>query len=161
MVSVTFQRPLLLAWFNLIPAWISGYTHYKVCNEITYPFPDFNRCTVEVWEWISNFIPHFTLHVITYPCWDLQFIYVSKRDPMCFVENTDLIIKGISLWFSLSCIVCEQNVQQIFFWWCKGVTLVNTKTCCEIFRSIKQLLIKNSLLLLLKHFSVLCINIIY
>ena len=26
--------------------------------------------TVEVWEWINNFIPHFTRHVITYPCWD-------------------------------------------------------------------------------------------
>ena len=33
-------------------------------NEITYPFPNYG-CTVEVWEWISNFIPHFTGHVIT------------------------------------------------------------------------------------------------
>ena len=24
--------------------------------------------TVEIWEWISNFIPHFTGCVITYPC---------------------------------------------------------------------------------------------
>ena len=37
-------------------------------SEITYPFTNFNGCTVEVWEWISNFIPHFTGHVITYPC---------------------------------------------------------------------------------------------
>ena len=35
-------------------------------DEITYPFPDFNSCTVEVWEGISNFTPHFTGHVITY-----------------------------------------------------------------------------------------------
>ena len=28
------------------------------------------NCTVSVKEWISNFIPHFTGHVITYPCWD-------------------------------------------------------------------------------------------
>ena len=28
--------------------------------EITYPFPNFNGRTVEAWEWISNFIPHFT-----------------------------------------------------------------------------------------------------
>ena len=27
-------------------------------DEITYPFPNFNSCTVEVWEWISNFITH-------------------------------------------------------------------------------------------------------
>ena len=28
--------------------------------EITYPFPNFNGTTVEVWEWISNLIPYFT-----------------------------------------------------------------------------------------------------
>ena len=41
----------------------------EVWDEITYPFPSFNGETVEAWEWISNFIPHFTEHVITYP-WD-------------------------------------------------------------------------------------------
>ena len=55
---------------TLIPTWISNYTHYNVWDEITYPFLNFNGATVEVWEWISNFIPHFTGHVITYPCWD-------------------------------------------------------------------------------------------
>ena len=29
-------------------------------------------CTVEVWEWISNFIQDFIMDVITYPCWDLS-----------------------------------------------------------------------------------------
>ena len=29
-------------------------------DEITYSFPNFNGATVEVWEWISDFIPHFT-----------------------------------------------------------------------------------------------------
>ena len=32
--------------------------------------PNFNGCTVVAWESISNFISHFTGHVITYPCWD-------------------------------------------------------------------------------------------
>ena len=36
-------------------------------DEIPYPFPNFNGVTVEVWEWISNFMPYFTGHVITYP----------------------------------------------------------------------------------------------
>ena len=31
----------------------------KVWNEITNPFPNYNGATVEVWEWIGNFIPHF------------------------------------------------------------------------------------------------------
>ena len=26
--------------------------------------------TVEIWEWINNFIPHFIMYVKTYPCWD-------------------------------------------------------------------------------------------
>ena len=59
------------SWPN-IPAWISNYIHYQVWDEITYPFPNFNSTTVEVWEWKRNFIPHFTGHVMTYPCWDLS-----------------------------------------------------------------------------------------
>ena len=55
---------------TLIPAWMSNYNHYKVQDEITYPFPNFNGATVEVWEWISYFTPHVARYVITYPCWD-------------------------------------------------------------------------------------------
>ena len=59
-------------WHGLIsiPAWISNYIHYIVCDEISYSFPYFNGTTFEVWEWISNIIPQFTGHVITYPCRD-------------------------------------------------------------------------------------------
>ena len=32
----------------IIPAWISNYIHYNVWDEITYPFLNFNGCTVEV-----------------------------------------------------------------------------------------------------------------
>ena len=63
--------PLLLKWFNLNPS-ISNFIHHKVWDEITNPFPNFNSATVEVWEWISNLISHFTGHVITYPCWDIS-----------------------------------------------------------------------------------------
>ena len=59
--------PLLLTWINFD---ICNYIHYKVWNEINYPFLNFNGDTIEVWEWINNFIPHFARHVITYPCWD-------------------------------------------------------------------------------------------
>ena len=58
---------LLLAWFNLIPSWISNYTHYKVWDEIIYPFLGFNGCTIEVYDGINNSIPDFFGHVITYP----------------------------------------------------------------------------------------------
>ena len=53
---------------SFIPAWICNHIHYKMSSEITYPFPNFNGCTIEVWEWTSDFIPHFPGHVITYPC---------------------------------------------------------------------------------------------
>ena len=52
----------------------------KVWDEITYPFPNFKSCTVEVWEWISNCVS------LYYACnyfsilW-LMLIYISERDP--------------------------------------------------------------------------------
>ena len=39
------QGPLFLI---LIPAWISNHIHYKMWDEITYPFLNFNSATVEV-----------------------------------------------------------------------------------------------------------------
>ena len=54
----------------LIPAWISNHMPRKVWAEIIYPFLNFNGHTVEVWEWVSNFSPHFIIDVITHPCWE-------------------------------------------------------------------------------------------
>ena len=34
--------------------------------------------TIEVWEWISNFIPHSTEHMITYPSWYLSWPMLVK-----------------------------------------------------------------------------------
>ena len=61
-------------WYGwtLIPAWKSNYNHYKVWYELTYPFPNFNGAAIEIWEWINNFILHFTGHVITNLCWHLS-----------------------------------------------------------------------------------------
>ena len=70
------QWPLLL---TLIPVWTSNYIHYKVWCEITYPFPNFNCGTVEVWKWIGNFIPHFIMDAIIYPCWDWDWSMLLKR----------------------------------------------------------------------------------
>ena len=43
-------------------------------DETAYPFPNF-------WEWISNFIPQFIRHVITYPCWDSNSTMLVKGAP--------------------------------------------------------------------------------
>ena len=50
-----------------------------MCDEITYLFPSFNSYTVEVWEWISNFIAHFIMYVITFPCCDWSQSMLVKR----------------------------------------------------------------------------------
>ena len=50
-------------------AWKSDYIHYKVCDDIIYPFPNFNSAAIEVLKRISKFIQYFTVHVINYPCW--------------------------------------------------------------------------------------------
>ena len=50
--------PFYYHGLTFISAWISNYIHYNVWDKITYPFPNFNCATIEVWEWISNFIPH-------------------------------------------------------------------------------------------------------
>ena len=46
----------------------------NVWDEITYPFPNSNGCTVEEWEWRGNLIPHILLDVIIY----YKLIVISK-----------------------------------------------------------------------------------
>ena len=38
----------------------------KVWDEVTYTFSNFHDCTVEVWEWVSKFIPYFKMDVIIF-----------------------------------------------------------------------------------------------
>ena len=47
------QDPLILTQIN--------FNLNKVWDEITYYFKNFNGAIVETWEWISNFIPYFTV----------------------------------------------------------------------------------------------------
>ena len=41
-----------------------------VWYKIRYQHPNYNSATVKVWEWMSNFTPHFIVGEITYLCWD-------------------------------------------------------------------------------------------
>ena len=68
---------------ELIPAWINNYIYYKMWDEIIYPFPNFNSWTVEVWEWISDIIPHFIGHMISTDYLSMlgfKLIHVSTRE---------------------------------------------------------------------------------
>ena len=72
--------PIYWHGLALIAAWISNHTPSKVWDEIHYPFPNFNGRTVEVWEWIMNFIAHFNgCYYISIP--RLKLIHVIKRVP--------------------------------------------------------------------------------
>ena len=59
---------------------ISNYIHYKVWAEITYPFPNFNGCIVEVLKWVSKFNPHFTGYMST-SMPGLKLIHAGKSGP--------------------------------------------------------------------------------
>ena len=50
-----------------MPACLNNHMSNKLYNKITYPFPNVNGSSIEVSEWIGNFIPHFIKYVITYP----------------------------------------------------------------------------------------------
>ena len=56
-------------------------------DEITYPFPILNGATVEVWQWISNFLPRFITDVIFLSMQELKLIHidVSKRGSSNFL----------------------------------------------------------------------------
>ena len=64
---------MFLHRLTLIPLCVSSYIHYKMRDEITHPFPNFN----EVREWISNFITHWTCDYLS--MMGLKFIHVRER----------------------------------------------------------------------------------
>ena len=54
----------------------------KLRDEITYTFPNFNGCTVEVCERISDIIPYIIIDVITSPCWRWSWSMLVKGVPV-------------------------------------------------------------------------------
>ena len=42
----------------------------KLSDGITHLFPNFDGAVIEVWEYISDFIPQFTGDIISYACWE-------------------------------------------------------------------------------------------
>ena len=66
------------------PAQMNDYINSKMWDEITHPFQNVNDAAIDVWEWIDNFIPHFTWRVITYPYWEngSRLSMIRFNDPM-------------------------------------------------------------------------------
>ena len=49
----------------VVPSMENNFMPGKVLSEVSYQFSNFNGAAIVVWEWISNFIPHFTMAEIT------------------------------------------------------------------------------------------------
>ena len=67
-------------------------------DAITYPFLNFNGATIEVCEWISKFKPHFTGHVVTYPCCEMHTLWYFQT-PVFSTIIVPLGVGGLLQWF--------------------------------------------------------------
>ena len=90
----------------MITTGISNHMSSNVWDENTYPFPNVNGATVEVFEWITNFTSHIIMDVIAYPCRDESkrglwgFLCTQKLShivTLCFVVVIVILKWSISL----------------------------------------------------------------
>ena len=66
---LSYQEPILLTSINLFPVWIGDYIHYKMWDNITNPYPNFNGATAQLLCQGPRFLTLISLlpaqHVIT------------------------------------------------------------------------------------------------
>ena len=80
----------------LVLVWISNHGPSKVWDEMP-SVTNFNGCTVEVWDRISEFISYFIMVIITYPCWDKLYTMLVKGTPILFIcchLSHDVYVQG-------------------------------------------------------------------
>ena len=88
-------------------------------EQITYPFPNFNGCAVEVWELISNFVSHFIMDAITYSCWYSSWTMLVNGDPEAHKrQRTNGYLFHFKMGTMVSlCICCAETPM-----WCNCIT---------------------------------------
>ena len=109
-----------------LPSRISKSTHCKIWDEITYPFPNFNAAIVGISEWISSFIPHFTWHMMIYPCWNhneavvievaLQGISILTGTWSCDVLS-DIESSPYSFTRTINILIKYRSRSRVYPWW--------------------------------------------
>ena len=87
------KGPLSLTWFSCnLRMCKKNYIDYKMWDEITYPCPNINGCTVEVCEWITNFIHTLLILARTKvkPCLSYEYIvyHTTQRERVSLVTGT-------------------------------------------------------------------------
>ena len=79
-ISIT-MNPFCLHGLTLITAWICYPMPSKMWGEITYPFLNFNCVSIEIYDWISNFVPHLIINIATNPSMGSKLNHIGKRGP--------------------------------------------------------------------------------
>ena len=74
------RDPFYKHGWTLIPTWINDHMPSKVWGQVNHPFPNFNCATVEVWEWISNFISHFIMDISSIIKCDMKLLIHSQTN---------------------------------------------------------------------------------
>ena len=76
----------------------------KVWDEITYPLPNLSGEPIEVWEWTSNFIPHFITYVITYSCSIyVNLVHLGKGGPTTEQQKARQRTRTVCMIFGVYC----------------------------------------------------------
>ena len=102
-MRAALQWPFYPYWLTLISTWISNHMPSEMRDQITYPFPNFKGCTVEICEWMNYCIPHCNLcnyisiiwlklifdHIL---CYQLIFLRTFPRD--VFWNDAQLVSHG-------------------------------------------------------------------
>ena len=117
---------------SLIPARISNHIASKVWDEITYPLPNFICGTVEVWEWIGNFIPHCILHYndvimsamasqITSPTIVYSTVYWGTDERKLQSSSSLAFVQGIPPVTGEFPTQRASKAEKVSIWWCHHV----------------------------------------
>ena len=61
----------------------------KLWDEITYPFPNFISCSVEIWKRISDFITHFVMNVIVIHAGKLKSTSIAEIKNVYLTMTSD------------------------------------------------------------------------
>ena len=105
--SVILDRKWLYYYKEpLIPTWISTCIHYKVWDYIIHSFPNCNGATVEVCEWISNFIAHFTGWVNIELRLKLKLVHIDISGPWFPWLNSTCTPKLLAYIVTTTAVLC-------------------------------------------------------
>ena len=91
----------------------------KVWDEITYTFPNINGSTVEVWEWISEFTPHFIMDAMESP-YNRSSIFPNFSEQTFYSSSMTIKMQYIwgssftNSWWCRACVRCSSiRISQI------------------------------------------------